>query len=61
MIPNPRRINPKVAPKRHARAERRVLRLMAQAGFIERSVAGLGADPVDEPEATENDAGEDGP
>ncbi len=60
MIPNPRRINPKVAPRRHARAARRVLRLMAQAGFIERNVAGLGAEPPDETEAAESEGGDDG-
>jgi len=41
MIPNPRRINPLVDPRRHARAQRRVLWLMASAGYIERDAAGL--------------------
>ena len=43
MIPNPRRLNPRVNPTRHARAQRRVLWLMAQAGFLGRS--GIGAEP----------------
>jgi monofunctional biosynthetic peptidoglycan transglycosylase len=45
MIPNPRRINPLVDPRRHARAQRRVLWLMASAGYIERDAAGLGTEP----------------
>jgi monofunctional biosynthetic peptidoglycan transglycosylase len=45
MIPNPRRINPRASPARHARATRRVLWLMGQAGYIGRDVAGLGAEP----------------
>jgi len=49
MIPNPRRINPRVSPERHRRATRRVLWLMARAGYIGRDVAGLGAEPPDEP------------
>jgi monofunctional biosynthetic peptidoglycan transglycosylase len=49
MIPNPRRINPRVAPARHERATRRVLWLMAQAGYLGRDVAGLGAEPPAEP------------
>ena len=49
MIPNPRRINPRVSPERHQRATRRVLWLMAQAGYIGRDVAGLGAEPPAEP------------
>jgi len=54
MIPNPRRINPRVSPERHRRATRRVLWLMALAGYIGRDVAGLGAEPP--PEAEEEDA-----
>ena len=57
MIPNPRRINPQVNAARYARARQRVLWLMAHAGYIEKSVAGLGSSPpplepelVDEPE-----------
>jgi monofunctional biosynthetic peptidoglycan transglycosylase len=44
MIPNPRRISP-AHPARYERARARVLGLMAHAGYIERSVAGLGAEP----------------
>ena len=54
MIPNPRRINPIVSPARFARAQKRVLWLMATAGYIERAVAGLGTEPP--PEATEDDS-----
>jgi monofunctional biosynthetic peptidoglycan transglycosylase len=43
MIPNPRRINPRVDPPRFARAQRRVVWLMANAGYLSRS--GLGAEP----------------
>ena len=49
MIPNPRRINPRVSASRHERATRRVLWLMGQAGYIGRDVAGLGAEPPAEP------------
>jgi len=49
MIPNPRRINPRVSALRHERATRRVLWLMGQAGYIGRDVAGLGAEPPPEP------------
>jgi monofunctional biosynthetic peptidoglycan transglycosylase len=49
MIPNPRRLNPEVNAARHGRATRRVLWLMAQAGYIGRDVAGLGAEPPPEP------------
>ena len=45
MIPNPRRLNPRVNAARHERATRRVLWLMGQAGYIGRDVAGLGAEP----------------
>ena len=44
MIPNPRRINPRVSAARHARAQRRVLWLMAHAGYLSRTRA-LGAEP----------------
>jgi monofunctional biosynthetic peptidoglycan transglycosylase len=44
-IPSPRRLNPLVDPVRNARAARRVLWLMAQAGYIQREVAGLGSEP----------------
>ncbi|HXK11706.1 MAG TPA: monofunctional biosynthetic peptidoglycan transglycosylase [Vicinamibacteria bacterium] len=45
MIPNPRRINPRVNAARHERATRRVLWLMGRAGYVGRDVAGLGAEP----------------
>jgi monofunctional biosynthetic peptidoglycan transglycosylase len=48
MIPNPRRLNPRVSVARHQRATRRVLWLMGQAGYIGRDVAGLGAEPPPE-------------
>ncbi len=48
MIPNPRRINPVVSPARFARAQKRVLWLMATAGYIEKEVAGLGTEPPPE-------------
>jgi monofunctional glycosyltransferase len=47
MIPNPRRINPRVDARRFARAQRRVVWLMAHAGYLSRS--GLGAEPPAEP------------
>jgi len=43
MIPNPRRINPRVDAGRFARAQQRVVWLMAHAGYLSRS--GLGAEP----------------
>ncbi len=48
MIPNPRRLNLRVNPARHARATRRVLWLMGQAGYLGRDAAGLGAEPPPE-------------
>jgi monofunctional biosynthetic peptidoglycan transglycosylase len=48
MIPNPRRLNPQVNPARHERATRRVLWLMAQAGYLGRDAAPLGAEPPPE-------------
>ena len=48
MIPNPRRLNPRVNPSRHERATRRVLWLMGQAGYLGRDGAGLGAEPPPE-------------
>jgi len=45
MIPNPRRLNPRVNAARHERATRRVLWLMGLAGYIGRDAAGLGAEP----------------
>ncbi len=47
-IPSPRRLNPAVDPVRNARAARRVLWLMATAGYIQRDVAGLGSEPPPE-------------
>jgi monofunctional biosynthetic peptidoglycan transglycosylase len=55
MIPNPRRINPKSDPARYERGKERVLWLMAHAGYIEKSVARLGAAPP-EPEIEEEEA-----
>jgi len=55
MIPNPRRINPQVSPARHARAQKRVLWLMAGAGYIQKEVAGLGSEPP--PESAEDEGG----
>ncbi len=57
MIPSPRRINPAVDPARHARAQKRVLWLMAHAGYVKRDVGSLGAEP---PEAGDEDEGDDG-
>jgi monofunctional biosynthetic peptidoglycan transglycosylase len=54
MIPNPRRINPLVNPARHARAQKRVLWLMAGAGYIQKEVSGLGAEPPPEPAEDES-------
>jgi monofunctional biosynthetic peptidoglycan transglycosylase len=48
MIPNPRRLNPQVNAARHERATRRVLWLMAQAGYLGRDAAPLGAEPPPE-------------
>jgi hypothetical protein len=66
MIPNPRRLNPAINRARHARAQRRVLWLMANAGYLGRQ--GLGAEPppvvVDEedaPETAETAAHAEGP
>jgi monofunctional biosynthetic peptidoglycan transglycosylase len=47
-IPSPRRLNPAADPVRNARAARRVLWLMASAGYIQRDVAGLGSEPPPE-------------
>jgi len=58
MIPNPRRINPLVDPRRLARALRRVLWLMATAGYIERDAAGLGTEPPPPPEPVDADEDE---
>ncbi len=65
MIPNPRRLNPRVSPARHARATRRVLWLMRVAGYLGRDAAGLGAEPPPEPPpeepVEEDEAPPDGP
>jgi monofunctional biosynthetic peptidoglycan transglycosylase len=53
MIPNPRRLNPRVSSSRHERATRRVLWLMGQAGYLGRDGASLGAEPP--PEAVAED------
>jgi monofunctional biosynthetic peptidoglycan transglycosylase len=45
MIPNPRRINPKVSPALFARAKRRVEWLMTRAGYLKGEAARLGAEP----------------
>jgi hypothetical protein len=56
MIPNPRRLNPRVNAARHERATRRVLWLMGQAGYIGRDVAGLGSEPPVETVAEDEEA-----
>jgi monofunctional glycosyltransferase len=58
MIPNPRRINPRVNAARHARAQRRVLWLMRGAGYLGRDASGLGAEP---PPEDVDDGGDDVP
>ena len=55
MIPNPRRIHPRLSPKRHARAQRRVLWLMRSAGYLKREMGGLGAEPPPEEDDEESD------
>jgi len=52
MIPNPRRINPRVSPDGHERLTRRVLWLMDLGKSIAQEVAGLGADPPPEAPTT---------
>jgi len=54
MVPSPRRINPRVDPARHARAQKRILWLMARLGYVKRSVGGLGAGPEPPPEVIES-------
>lgn len=49
MIPNPRRINPQKNPRWFERAQGRVLGLMERSSYLERDLAGLGADPAPEP------------
>jgi len=53
MIPSPRRINPRTNPARHARAQRRILRLMAHVGYVSRAVGTLGVEPPPREEADE--------
>jgi monofunctional biosynthetic peptidoglycan transglycosylase len=57
MIPNPRRINPRVNPRWFERARRRVLGLMERSGYIWRDVAGLGSGPPAGGAAREPDVG----
>jgi monofunctional biosynthetic peptidoglycan transglycosylase len=45
MIPNPLRINPQRSPRWFQRARERVLGLMERSGYLERDVAGVGAEP----------------
>jgi monofunctional biosynthetic peptidoglycan transglycosylase len=45
MVPSPRRINPRVNPARHARAQQRILRLMGARGPLKRRTAHLGVEP----------------
>jgi len=59
MIPNPRRINPRVGAARHARAQQRVLWLMGQAGYLGRS--GMGAEPPPPPEPVGEDEDDEPP
>jgi monofunctional biosynthetic peptidoglycan transglycosylase len=58
MIPNPRRIHPRVSPQRYARAQRRVLWLMRSAGYLKREMGGLGAEPPP-PEEVEEEPDEE--
>jgi monofunctional glycosyltransferase len=53
MIPNPRRINPRVSPQGHERLTRRVLWLMDLGRSVAHDVAGLGAEPPPEAVAAE--------
>jgi len=52
MVPNPRRINPRVSPEGHGRLTRRVLWLMDLGKALAYDVAGLGADPPPEAPTT---------
>jgi monofunctional biosynthetic peptidoglycan transglycosylase len=60
MIPNPRRIHPELSPARFARAQKRVVWLMARAGYVKRDLGTLGAEPPPEP-AGDPDAPADEP
>jgi monofunctional biosynthetic peptidoglycan transglycosylase len=44
MIPSPKKINPRVNSTRFARAQRRVLFLMAHAGYVKRDIGSLGTE-----------------
>jgi monofunctional biosynthetic peptidoglycan transglycosylase len=57
MIPNPRRLNPLASPARHARRQKRVLWLMARAGYVKREVSNLGTEPPADPVEAEEDEG----
>jgi len=59
MIPNPRRINPRVDPARFARARRRVLWLMGQGGAAAGQADRLGAEPEPPPVEVEPEEEED--
>jgi monofunctional biosynthetic peptidoglycan transglycosylase len=59
MIPSPRRINPRVSPARHGRAQQRILWLMARAGYVRRDVGGLGAEPPPPEPVGEDEEGEE--
>ena len=45
MIPSPRRINPRTNRNLHARATRRILRLMRWAGYLKRDIRSMGNEP----------------
>ena len=45
MIPSPRRLNPERSPAAFARAQRRVLYLMAHRGDVRKNVGGIGISP----------------
>lgn len=55
MIPAPRALNPEVDARRHARAQQRVLWLMARAGYVRQTTAKLGAMPPPEPVPVEEE------
>jgi monofunctional biosynthetic peptidoglycan transglycosylase len=62
MIPSPRRFDPRTNPAGHARARRRILWMMEHAGYVKRSVAGLGTLPPEpSPEAGDEGASDDEP
>lgn len=59
MIPAPRALNPEVDAERHARAQRRVLWLMARAGYVRQTTAKLSAMPPPEPVPVEEEEEEE--